>query len=231
MSPPTSVFCNVLARVTPFVLALCAGCGPSARSGNGAVFSIRGQMVANSCGLNAPSALPTLSFDVELRERDGLVRWVIPSSGIFATGALDPRTRAFRFVDDRVLVLRPEDRRRGLAACAVRRLDVIDGRLSGTLPALDAAPDAQGQGMAIPLDAMAPGDASLRDDAGADGGTDGGAGWPALEGVVETVGWAVVQGADCRDALGLSAGQFIALPCEQRWTMDARWRPEVSPSR
>jgi hypothetical protein len=209
------------------VLALLGGCGPSTRPGAGAVFSIRGQMVNNSCGLNAPSALPTLAFDVEVRELDGLLRWSVPSAGILATAAIDPRTRSFRFVDDRVLLLRPEDRRSGLAACAVRRLDVIDGRLSGTLPPLDPLQNSLDAGMAVSLDAMTPGDAALR----ADGSTDGGSSWPALESVVETVGWAVVPGADCRDALGLGAGQFIALPCEQRWTMDARWRPEVAPSR
>jgi hypothetical protein len=218
-------------RIAPLALlvsaALSQQCGPSARQGTGAVFAVRGAMIANSCGTNAPSSAATLAFDLELIAQSNTLKWRIPASGIAASTRFDPATAsAFRFVDDRVVTLRPADRRSGVAACVLRRLDVIDGRLSGTLLPLDPLSNPDDAGMSVDLDANAPGDASLR----ADGG-DASSPWPALHDMTETVGWAVVSGADCRDFIGITPGQFVTLPCEQRWTFDARWKPESTVSR
>jgi hypothetical protein len=235
-SPPQSALARTL------VLALALG-APACElllppQGNGAVFAIRGAMVANSCGANAPSSLPSLSFDAEIVLHQGSLRWAVPAAGIQASTRVDGATGAFRLVDDRVVVLRAEDRRRGIVACAVRRIDVIDGRVAGDFPPIDPAAREGGLADGALADAtqladgapLSVGDAELRADGGAvtdaavgDGGAPGA---PALESLHETVGWAVIPGADCRDRLGVAEGQFITLPCEQRWNLDARYRPD-----
>lgn len=191
-------------------------------------------MSSNRCGVAAPQATPNLDFEVEIVIDQGALRWAVPSARIVATTTLDQQG-TFRLVDDRVVVLRPEDRRRGLSACALRRFDVVDGRAAGRFPPLDPmlGNDAtlQEAAMSDRLLDVALFDASLL--ASSDGG-DAAAqreGSPSLEQLRETVGWALVPGADCSDFIGVGPGQFVSLPCEMSWQMDAQWRPDARVSR
>lgn len=205
------------------------------RTGQGAVFSVRGAMVSNSCGAGAPSSNATLSYNVEIRLDRTSLRWSIPSAGINAQATVDATTRRFQLVDDRAVVLRAANTRTGLAACAMRRYDVLEGRVRGVFPALDPQ-DAGDADAGDPLDAAmfdggdamaSMGDAALLDDSGdvIESGP------PTLEGLRETVGWAVLAGADCRDFFGVGPGQFVAMPCEQSWALDARYEPTLRVSR
>ena len=223
-----------LTAVAAFVALTSLACDAWApRAGQGAVFSIRGAMVSNSCGIGAPSSNATLSYNVEIRLDRSTLRWSIPSANISAQAAVDASTRRFVLVDDRAVVLRAANARTGLAACAMRRFDVLEGRVRGVFPALDPqdggdAGDPLDGAMFDAGDAMASmGDAALRDDSGdvIESGP------PALEGLRETIGWAVLAGADCRDFIGVGPGQFVATPCEQSWALDARYEPTLRVSR
>lgn len=209
------------------MLAL-AGCDmfTSPRVGQGAVFSLRGTMTSSSCGAGAPSSATTLAFNVEVRVEPTRMRWSVPSAGISAQSALDATSR-FTLVDDRIMPIRAANVRLGLGACSLRRFDVLEGRVGGVFPPLDPS-DAGDAGDADPLDAAmfdasATADASLADGAAS--------GPPALEALRESVGWAVAPGADCRDLIGVGPGQFVTLPCEQRWSFDARYEPSLRVTR
>ncbi len=211
---------------------VAVGCEPLLpRTGQGAVFSIRGAMVNNSCGVGAPNSAATVAYNVEIRVDRASLRWSIPSAGIQAQTSIDATTQRFRLVDDRAVVLRAANARVGLAACAMRRYDVLEGRVSGVFPALDPQDGGDGgdplDGAMFDASDVIGVDAALRDDAGdvVESGP------PALESMRETVGWAVLSGADCRDLVGVGPGQFVTLPCEQTWSLDARYEPSLRVTR
>lgn len=197
------------------------------------MFTVRTVQASNACGLSAPSLGMSQTYVLELSVLPGLVKWRIPAAGINATGTHDSRTQQFRLVDDRAIVVRAANTRTGVAGCALRRVEVIDGQIRGNLPYLDLAAH-RGNAMAVDLDGMTVpdgfGDAMVR---AQDGGSvgDGGADdqWPTFA-AMQTVGWAVIPGGDCTGVLGVGQGQFIALPCQQQYAMTSEWMPtrEVS---
>jgi hypothetical protein len=170
------------------------------------------------------------TYELELSVLPGVVRWRIPAAGIVASGTHDSRTQQFRLVDDRAIVVRPTNTRTGVVGCALRRVEVIDGKITGTLPFLDIEAH-RGDAMAVEQDVFVSADAELRADSGVVVTVDGGAltQWPAFT-AVQTIGWAVIPGGDCSGALGVGQGQFIALPCQQQYTINPEWLPtrEVS---
>jgi hypothetical protein len=207
-----------------------AGCElfTAPRGGQGAVFSVRGTMTSTTCGAGAPSTAPTLSFNVEIRLEQTRLRWSVPTAGISAQSSLDS-SRRFTLVDDRIMQIRAANLRLGLGACSLRRFDVLEGRVAGAFPSLDPT-DAGDSSVDAddPLDAAMFDAASLTDASLTDASSSGP---PALDSLRETVGWAVAPGADCRDMIGVGPGQFVTLPCEQRWTFDARYEPTLRVTR
>jgi hypothetical protein len=227
---------NRLAVASTLVALLAsAACETGPRVGNGAVFRVRASMTNNSCGAGAPSAQTSLAYDAEvIINGQQSLSWRVRAAGISAQATVDGATGAFRLVDDRIVAVRNADRRRELGACALRRFDVIEGRVAGTFPPLDPLADSGGRAVDPLVDAMVDADA-MRDpmivtDAGVDGGPrrDG---FPALEELRESVGWAVAAGADCRDLIGVGPSQFVTLPCQMSWSMTAQWNPEARVSR
>lgn len=212
-----------------------SACETGPRTGNGAVFRVRGAMTTNSCGAGAPSAQSSLSFDAEIvLSSQHTLSWKIPAARISAQTTVDATTGAFRLVDDRVVVVRAADPRRELAACALRRFDVLEGRIAGEFPPLDPLADSGGHAVDPLVDAMVDADAMRDPIIVTDSGVDGGArrtGFPGLDELRESVGWAVVPNADCRDIIGVGPSQFVTLPCQMSWTMSAEWNPEARVSR
>jgi hypothetical protein len=212
-----------------------AGCElfTAPRTGYGAVFSVRGTMTSTTCGVGAPSTAAMLSFNVEVRLDQTRLRWSVPTAGITAQSTLDS-SRRFTLVDDRIMPIRAANYRLGLGACSLRRFDVLEGRVGGAFPLLDrvdtedSSADAEDPLDAAMFDAASLTDASLTDASLADAAQSGP---PALDSLRETVGWAVAPGADCRDMIGVGPGQFVTLPCEQRWTFDARYEPSLRVTR
>ncbi|MBL8683381.1 MAG: hypothetical protein JNK05_29705 [Myxococcales bacterium] len=217
------------------LLLATAACETGPRTGNGAVFRVRAAMTSNSCGAGAPSAQSSFAFDAEvILSAQQSLTWRIPAARISAQTTLDVTTGAFRLVDDRVVVVRAADPRRELGVCALRRFDVIEGRIAGQFPALDPLADSGGRAVDPLADAMVDADAMRDPVIITDAGVDGGArrsGYPGLDELRESVGYAVVPGADCRDIVGVGPSQFIALPCQMNWTMSAEWNPEAAVSR
>lgn len=207
-----------------------AGCElfTAPRGDRGAVFSVRGTMTHSSCGAGAPSTAATLSFTVEVRIDRGRLRWSVPTAGITAQATLDSSQR-FTLVDDRIIPIRAANPRLGLGPCSLRRFDVLEGRVGGNFPPLDPVEylDSNADG-ANPLDAAMFDAASLVDSSLADASPSA---LPTLDTLRETVGWAVVPGADCRDLIGVGPGQFVTLPCEQRWIFEAQYEPSLRVTR
>jgi hypothetical protein len=199
--------------------------------GYGAVFSVRGAIASNSCGAGAPSSNTTVAYNVEIRVDSSRLRWSIPSAGVSAQATIDATSQRFTLVDDKVVSVRAANPRVGLGPCALRRFDVLEGRVDGVFPSLarsDAgdASDPLDAAMFDASDAFAADGSYLVADADA-----ARTGPPALHNLRETVGWAVVSGADCRDMIGVGPGQFVTLPCEQSWLLDARYEPTLALSR
>lgn len=223
------MFRRLVALALASSLAL-AGCElfTAPRTGHGAVFSVRGTMTNTTCGVGAPSTAAMLSFNVEVRLDQARLRWSVPTAGITAQSTLDS-SRRFTLVDDRVMPIRAANYRLGLGACSLRRFDVLEGRVGGAFPLLDPVDAADAHADAEdPLDAAMFDAASITDASLADAAPSGP---PALDSLRETVGWAVVPGADCRDMIGVGPGQFVTLPCEQRWTFDAQYEPTLRVTR
>lgn len=220
----TALGCSTLAYAA--VMLVLTHCGPTTRPGNGAVFTVHAAQANNGCGISAPSLGAMQTYDLELSVLPGIVKWRIPNAGISATGTHDSRTQEFRLVDDRAVIVRQANARTGVPGCALRRVEVIEGKITGKLPFLDLAAH-QGDAMAVDLDVpTAIGDAGVS--GLSDGGTsDGGAisQWPGFT-AMQTIGWAVIPGGDCTGVLGVGQGQFIALPCQQQYTINSEWLPE-----
>jgi hypothetical protein len=182
------------------VLALSAsGCELQPRRGRAGMFDVRETLVSNACGLQAVPVQPVVRYRAELGIDGARATWRLPASGTEAVGTYTEATGAFRFTAESFVTLREADRFNQRAACVVRQLDVIDGVLTGTLPSLEDAGNA--------MDAAEGGVAS-------DAGT-----MPAAFTGTETILIGPIEGADCRDAIGASDGQFNMLPCEVRFNL------------
>lgn len=206
---------------------MMSACERKVRVGQGAVFQVAGVMQSNACGALAPSSARTLDYRVAIEVDRNALTWKIPSSAIEARGAHDATRSSFQLLDDRTLLLRQADRRLQIAACVVRRIDLIEGTLRGRLLPLETPANDGGGAIddsAVMSDASDGSEASDASDAGA---SDASASGPPAFTASETVGWAVVPGADCRDLIGVGSGQFIQLPCEQRWSLEGSFHSAV----
>jgi hypothetical protein len=169
-------------------------------------------LIADTCGPQAVPVLRSVVFHARIAVRGDEATWTVDESGASAVGGYVAATNGFRFGQDAQEVRRAYDRVTGRPACVLRRLDVIDGQLSGSL--------------AIAADAGADGANERGDDGGAggdagavsDAATDGGAAAPSFT-AVETVVYGGLAGTDCSDQVGAGDGQFLTLPCQQVFSL------------
>lgn len=174
---------------------LClAACQPADEGALLGRFHVVATRASSTCGPQSMNFLPRFEYGVELRVRDGAVRWV-PQGATTVTGVWDASARVFRVLLEGDTVAWQPDVRRQIAGCTLRRTDVIEG--SVVLDDPDAGPS---------------------QDAGVDAGSQSLA--RSFSGS-ETVVFGAVSGGDCNPLLGASEGQFSALPCEVRYTLEA----------
>ncbi len=188
-----------------------AGCGePAPPHGHVGTFDVRANMMINSCGPQSVSIAAHLQYEARLGYDRGVATWELTQSRVSATGLWTEVPPSFRFTHESYSTLRAADSRYGLAACVMRRYDLIEGTLSGALRDLSLQPlDAAISEAGLDATAMDGGDLAT----GSDGGT-------TTFGATETIAYGVAEGADCRDFIGVGSGQFLTLPCQITYAMD-----------
>lgn len=214
----TSTAARLTLAVAVAVLACWAGCAddtPVVPPMTPVRFDVVETLVENTCGPQSVQVQPVVRYQVDLNVDQTRSRWRVVGTNADAAGSYDERTRAFEFASDSSQQLRAANQRYGIAACVMRRLDVIDGTLSGELPHGDAGLDEAGTDVVAGIDAAID-DAGEPGDAAVDGG-DAGPSVPAAFAATETIVYGPVSGADCRDFVGANDGQYLTLPCEQRY--------------
>lgn len=199
-----------LAIVSALAVASCDSTPPS---GNGARFAVVETLGLDQCGHQSVASVQAVTtFNIDLRVDLGLAHWAIPARGGESVGTYDVTTRTFQLTNDQTFTLRAAVPQLGVAACVVRRLDLIVGRISGPLGPVN--PDAGDAG----TDASAEGGSSL--DGGTGAGSEGSdASGPATFTATETIQYGPTTGSNCTDVVGVNDGQFTSLPCQQQLTL------------
>ncbi len=171
------------------------------------------ERTANTCGTQSQAYPARFEFSVRLLRRGQFLRWQAVGAAE-TTGTLDPRTGAFRLSLEQRIMVAPPDRRRDFPGCSVQRSDVIEGTLTLTeRGSSDGGSDASEAGSADASVATTDGGATPRADAGIVA--------TGFQGI-ETIQLGEVPGGDCRELIGVAAGQVTSLPCVVNYTLRAR---------
>lgn len=172
--------------------ALLGGCNDATEGERLGLYSVLATRSQNTCGSQMSGKLQSARFNVALSLRQGVLRWT-PEGAVAAAGSYDAFQGTFRIAVESTTQAIAPDRRREIAGCVLRRVDVIEGSVT-------AASDA-----GVPADTHE----------GADAGTTV-TGFRARE----TIAYGSERG-DCAALIGVGAGQALALPCVVGYDLEA----------
>ena len=121
---------------------LLGGCNDAEQGERIGLFSVLATRTQNSCGAQLSGKRSSARFNVVLSLQQGVLRWT-PEGASTATGTFDVYPGTFRISLEESSERIAPDRRREIAGCVLRRVDVIEGSLRAVADAgVQSDPDA-----------------------------------------------------------------------------------------